>query len=623
MEDLSKEMFAKPHATREELLLKLAELSDFVENAALPLHWVDGDGTIIWANQAELDSLGYTKEEYIGQPIKKFHADEEIINDILSRLIGNETLHNYSARLKCKDGQIKHVLINSNVLWQDGKFVHTRCFTRDITEIISQQEKKASLMARLEESEQRLRMAIESTKLGTWDHNLLTGDLNWSQECKKIYGLPDGTAVTFEGFNAQVYPPDKAYVTEQISRALDPRGGGNYDISYRILRLDDSVVRWIRAQGKAYFTADRKAERFIGTVLDITESRLAEERNARLAAIVKSSDDAITSKTLDGIVTSWNGAAQRIFGYTEDEMIGQPIFKLIPEDLRDEEQTILACLHNGAEHIETRRITKDQRVLDVALTISPVRDSDGNITGLSNITRDITERKQEEQRKDDFIGMVSHELKTPLTSLSALIQVSNAKLKNVGDTFLVSAMEKAAQQVKKMSAMINGFLNVSRFESGRIAIDKQVFDMRQLLIDIIGDTQVTVSTHSILMAAGDAIDVFADRDKIGSVISNLLSNAIKYSPRGKIIAVKCELQERHVQVSITDEGMGIKQQDMKHLFDRYYRVETSQTRLIAGFGIGLYICAEIIKQHQGKIWVDSVTGVGSTFHFLLPAATAP
>jgi two-component system sensor histidine kinase VicK len=623
MDELSEKLFAKPRATEEELQVKLAELTDFVENAALPLHWVDGEGFITWANQAELDSLGYTKEEYIGHPINKFHADEEIINDILSRLIGNETLHNYSARLKCKDGSIKHVLINSNVLWQEGKFVHTRCFTRDITEIVKEQERKAVLLTQLEESEQRLRMAIESTKLGTWDYNPLTGEFSLSKECEKIYGLVDGAPVTFELFSAQVDPQDMTYVSEQLSRALDPLGEGNYDISYRILRLNDNSVRWIKAQGKVYFNSDKKAERFISTVVDITESKIADERNANLAAIIESSDDAIISKALDGIVTSWNRSAQRMFGYTEEEMIGQPIFKLIPKDLLEEEQTILARLNNGehVEHFETRRITKAGKVIDVSLTMSPVRDSQGKIIGLSKITRDITEKKQEEQRKNDFIGMVSHELKTPLTSLSALIQVSNSKLKNADDPFLASAMDKAALQVKKMSNMINGFLNVSRFESGRIAIDRQYFDLHQLLEEIIEDTQLTVTTHAIRVSPCETVRVFADRDKIGSVISNLLSNAIKYSPKGKVIAVKCKVHEYDLQVSIKDEGMGIKEHDMEKLFDRYYRIQTNHTRNISGFGIGLYLCAEIIKQHHGKIWVDSESGVGSTFHFSLPVAT--
>jgi two-component system sensor histidine kinase VicK len=620
MEDILEGTFAKPNSIEADLQLKLAELTDFVENAALPLHWVNGAGIITWANQAELDSLGYSKAEYIGFPISDFHADDEVIGDILGRLINNETLQNYSARLKCKDGSIKNVLINSNVLWQNGKFIHTRCFTRDITEIIREQERKAELSAQLEDSEHRLKMALESTNLGTWDYNPITGTLDWSEKCKDIYGLSDEIPVTFELFKAHIYPDDTAYVTEKIAAALDPAGTGKYNINYRILRFDDSRVRWINVKGKVSFNAERKVERFIGTVLDITERKLTEEKNSRLAAIIESSDDAIMSKTLGGLVTSWNRSAERLFGYTEQEMIGQPIFKLTPDELLEEGRDILARLNRGehVEQFETKRITKAQKVIDVSLTISPIRDSKGVIIGLSKIARDITEKKQEEQRKNDFIGMVSHELKTPLTSLTALIQVSNRKLKNSGETFLTSTLDRAAQQAKKMSSMINGFLNVSRFESGRVQLDKQWFDMRQLLEEIVAETQLTATAHEITLSACEAVQVLADRDKIGSVVSNLLSNAIKYSPNGKVIMVNCKLNEGDVQVSVMDKGMGIDKRDMARLFDRYYRIQNNQTRYISGFGIGLYLCAEIIKQHHGKTWVESETGVGSIFYFSLP-----
>lgn len=119
---------------REELEARVELLSDFVENASIPLHWVNGSGIIIWANQAELDSLGYTKDEYVGKHISNFHADKSVIEDILSRLINKETLKNYPARLLCKNGNVKPVLINSNVLWKNDKFVHTRCFTRELSE---------------------------------------------------------------------------------------------------------------------------------------------------------------------------------------------------------------------------------------------------------------------------------------------------------------------------------------------------------------------------------------------------------------------------------------------------------------------------------------------------------
>jgi len=143
-----------------ELREQVEELRDFIENAALPLHWVNWSGIIIWANQIELDVLGYTKEEYIGKHISKFHMDQDIIEDILVRLINKETIVNYPARLKCKNGDVRHVLINSNVLWKDGQFIHTRCFTRDITELKKAEAQKVDQIITLEEANKKLRQDL-------------------------------------------------------------------------------------------------------------------------------------------------------------------------------------------------------------------------------------------------------------------------------------------------------------------------------------------------------------------------------------------------------------------------------------------------------------------------------
>lgn len=231
---------------------------------------------------------------------------------------------------------------------------------------------------------------------------------------------------------------------------------------------------------------------------------------------------------------------------------------------------------------------------------------------------EITRQKEDEQRKNDFIGMVSHELKTPLTSLSAYVQVLQGKAQKSQDSFSVGALEKVDKQVKKMSAMINGFLNISRLESGKINISKQSFNIEDLVKESIEETLITISGHNITLVPCNTTTVYADRDKIASVISNMLSNAVKYSEQGKNVEVRCQISDDDVHVSVKDEGIGIKAPDIEKLFERYYRVETDTTKHISGFGIGLYLSAEIIKRHDGKIWVESEPGRGSTFFFSLP-----
>ncbi len=265
-----------------------------------------------------------------------------------------------------------------------------------VTEVTIQAEARK----KIEESESRLSMAIDVTKLGTWDYSPVTGELTWSKECCDIYAVPPGVKIDFDFFAAHIHPDDREFALAEIQKAIDPSGTGTYDIVYRILRFTDKSPRWIRAQGRVYFNINKQAERFIGTVLDITDNKRSEEESAMKAAIVQSSEDAIVSKTLQGIITSWNNAAERTFGYTADEMIGQSILKLLPPDRVQEEVDILNRLKKGerVEHFETKRIRKDGKLIDVSITISPIKDASGKILGASKIARDVTDQKISEQR---------------------------------------------------------------------------------------------------------------------------------------------------------------------------------------------------------------------------------
>jgi two-component system sensor histidine kinase VicK len=475
------------------------------------------------------------------------------------------------------------------------------------------------ILLRLKQSEARLDMVVSSTKLGTWDYKPLTGELLWSKECRDIYGLEPGVKVDFELFANQLHPLDKDYVLGLIQQAMDPGSDGKYDMSCRILRFDDGSERWVRSQGKVSFNLLGQVDFFIGTVSDITETRLAEEKSARLSAIIDSSEDAIISKTLEGIVTTWNNSAERTFGYTSDEMVGQPILKLLPPDRQEEEPMILAKLRNGerVEHFETVRVTKYGKKINVSLSISPIKDARGNIIGLSKIARDITEKKQEELRKNDFIAMVSHELKTPLTSIRTYIQVLLAKSKNEEDRFKTSALTRADAQAKKMTSMIHDFLSLARLEEGKIRITKEDFELHDLIEEIAGDAQFLTTSHIVKVVDCKDITINADRDKIGQVLINLLSNAIKYSPKGGTVTIGCTKTESDLKIYVSDEGIGINPTDQKRLFDKFYRVKDEKVKTISGFGIGLYLVAEILRYHDTEIKVESTEDVGSTFYFMM------
>lgn len=352
------------------------------------------------------------------------------------------------------------------------------------------------------------------------------------------------------------------------------------------------------------------------------EIRLAQEASANLAAIVESSEDAIIGQNMNGLITSWNKSAQRMFGYTAEEMIGQPVFRLIPDNLLNDATAMLDKLNKG-EHIdtfETQWRTKANLLTYVSVSVSHVHDVDGNIIGLSEIVRDITEKKQEEIRKNDFIAIVSHELKTPLTSLRSYIQVLlGIAKKDDQNGFRINALTRAEVQVKKMANMVQDFLNLARIENGKIQLNKEHFELQPMMKELVAEAQFLTSNHNITFEACEGIKVFADKEKISHVLINLLSNAIKYSPKGGNIKISCQPEEDKVRIAVSDEGVGIHPEDQKKLFDRFYRVKNEKVKTVSGFGIGLYLVSEIVKSHNSKIHLNSTEGQGSTFYFDLDA----
>jgi len=362
-------------------------------------------------------------------------------------------------------------------------------------------------------------------------------------------------------------------------------------------------------------------EDLLTTQQDLYESLIKlHESESRFRVMAESSDImiAVSDETSNAIY--FNKAWTDLTGRPLNDLLKFGWADLIHTDDRD--QFVNIYLSAFKEKVpfsgEFRVLSKDGIYRWLMASGPPRFNTDGSFAGYISSCVDITARKQDEIRKNDFIGMVSHELKTPLTSITAIVQVLNTRLKNSDDAFVPGALDKAYVQVRKMSNMINGFLNVSRLESGKIMINKHPFNLVELVEETIREIEFTVTNHVINFEPGDMVIVNADRDKIGSVINNLLSNAIKYSPKGKMVEITCGVVGNDALVSINDEGIGIKPEDKEKLFERYYRVENNHTRHISGFGIGLYLSAEIINRHKGKIWVESEIGSGSTFYFSLP-----
>lgn len=321
---------------------------------------------------------------------------------------------------------------------------------------------------------------------------------------------------------------------------------------------------------------------------------------------------------------SGNALLKTWFGLSADEQLDLSfaIASIIPEDRGRVVEAITNSLSKNSDghySIEYRiQNNADKKIRLLQANGRVFYNSHGDPLSLNGTLRDITEQKKEEQRKDDFMGIISHELKTPLTSLKAYLQLLQRKA-DPEQPKQVTMLEKSVRQVDYMNNMINGFLNVSRLDSGQMYIEKTVFDFQLLLSEIEHEVLSTNHTRNFVFKASGAQLIRADRDKISQVLHNLIGNAIKYSPvQTTIIVDYLTTADHRFRVNVYDFGIGLSVEDQERIFERYYRVKDINSRTTAGFGIGLYLCKEIIELHDGTIEVKSSPAEGTVFSFSIP-----
>jgi PAS domain S-box-containing protein len=461
------------------------EIQDFLERSAEGLHTVGADGTILWANDAELAMLGYAREEFVGRNIAEFHVEADVIADILERLLKGETLHNRAARLRCSDGTIKHVVVSSNGMFRNGDFVCMRFFTRDVT-----------------------------------------------------------------------------------------------------------------------------------------REREAEVAQARLAAIVESSDDAIISKTLDGVITSWNAAAERLYGWTAAEMVGASVLKIVPPEIHSEEDTIIARIRSGKriDHYQTVRVAKDGSRREVSITVSPVQDASGKVIGASKIARDISAQLEAQRRKDQFLAILAHELRNPLAPIRNAISVF--KQDCVTPDQRRRAQQIAERQTEHMARLLDDLLDVSRITTGRVELKRQRVELRGLLEHSVEavKSQIDARGHSLHLALEEG-DIWLDADpvRVQQIVANLLVNAAKYTDRGGRIELRARREGSQAVITVADNGIGFAPEMAPRLFQLFSQADGAFERAAGGLGIGLALVREFVERHGGSVQATSEgPSLGSQFTVRLP-----
>jgi PAS domain S-box-containing protein len=473
---------------------------------------------------------------------------------------------------------------------------------------------------KIEEGENALRLAIGAANFGTWFIHSVTREFITDVRLKELFGYYPEDSLTIEQAVGQITDEYRSYVSKKLEDAI--YNGGDYDVTYSVIGFHDQKLRWLRALGNLKADHSGTFSAFTGVVMDITEQYLAAKKVELAEKSLRMAIDAA------GLGTYYINAADRIFvaspklkeffGFFPDEDVpyDAAINQIHPDFRQKAADLVEAAFNRGTRFdMEYPIIGHHDGTIRWVRGIGELQHNEGK-DYLTGVLHEITESKKDELRKNDFIGMVSHELKTPLTSLNAYLQMLQAKARKADDSQTQRALDQSVKQVKRMTNMINGFLNVSRLESGKIQIDYQNFDMADLIHDLEQETIELYAPHKIIFDPVLPTIVNADKEKIGQVVINLISNAVKYSSSGSTIQVACIQENGLAKVSVSDEGIGITEEDQRRLFERYYRVENNNNK-ISGFGIGLYLSAEIINRHHGKIWVESEINIGSTFYFTI------
>lgn len=589
-----------------------------IEKSTTAVQMATPEGKILYTSASIVNVLGYTPDELNGQGILPFlhPEDREGFFKNFNELIKHpEHIIIFQYRVKHKDGSwawlettgVNH-LQTANINALIGTF-------RNITKEKRQQEA-------LIESEERFRVMSDTVPVMIWITEPSGKCTYLNKQWYDYTGQSVKESLGF-GWLKAVHPDDEKASGEAFLQANKKQMA--FSTEYR-LRAKDGTYRWHLDSALPKFDKYGKYEGLIGSVVDIHERKIAEEAlkasKERQVIMLQASKLGLWYCDLPFDDLMWDEKVKEHFWMPKDIRVTiDKFYEYMHPD--DREKTKNAIEYSIANHtsydIEYRTVNKkDGRIKWIQALGRTFYDAKDNPIRFDGVTIDITERKALERQKDDFLGIASHELKTPVTSIKAYGQTLEMYFRRKGDVKAADRLHKLDLQVDKLTKLISDLLDVTKIQSGKMLFHESEFDFNELIKEIVEEVQRTAPKHKIKMQLQKGRTITGDRDRIGQVLANLLINAVKYSPQTDTVIISSEANKNSVQIFVKDFGVGIPQSMQERIFEQFFRVSGNKQETFPGLGLGLYISRQIIQREGGKIWVDSTEGKGSTFFVELP-----
>ncbi len=606
------------------------ELADFFEEASVGIQWAAADGTILRVNRAQLTMLGYERGKYVGHHIADFHADRDVIDDILARLQARETVSGREARMWCKDGSIRPVSIDASAKWEDGRLVYMRCFTRDLSDRM-----------RADEANSRLAAIV------TWsDDAILSKDLDgiiqtWNRGAERLFGyMPDeviGRPVTL------LIPPERiaeeGAILDRIRRGLrvEPyetvrrrKDGSHVEISLTVSPVFDAAGRVIGASKTARDISLRKR-----VEAELRASRILTERGLQeLQAIYENAPIGMCLLDRDLRYVRVNDRLAEMNGIPAAQHIGRTLREVVPLLAEQLEPRLRSILETGEPIVEVELTGETAARPGVRRTWLeswfPQRNGEGAVIGVNMVAQEVTDRKLAEEalreadrRKDEFLATLAHELRNPLAPIRNGLSV----LARAGEDASIAgdARQMMERQLAHMVRLVDDLFDVSRISRGRFELRRERVELASIVSLAVETCRPMAHERSIGLAVklpDVPVHLEADPVRLGQVLANLIGNACKFSDLGSEVRIVGTRAGGDVQLSVEDSGIGIEPELIDGVFEMFAQIDRSPER--QGLGIGLALSKRLVELHGGRIAASSAgRGKGSQFVVTLPATEAP